>query len=269
MVDKIAFLGAGSMAEAIIAGVVNQGFITPNKIMVTNKGNPQQLENIKNNYNVEISSECHQAVNQADMILLAMKPNDAASALAELKPLIEKDVLIVSVMAGISTDYIAQQLDLPVAVVRVMPNTSAMIGLSATGVTKGKHADQKQIQLVKALFETIGFVREVTEDEIHVITALAGGGPAYFYYIVEALQEVSVQMGLEHDVANDFIKQTILGAAKMLEVSPDTPATLRKKITSPAGTTEQGLKALDDYQVKEAFHQAIKKATARSIELGH
>ncbi|MCZ0702197.1 pyrroline-5-carboxylate reductase [Natronobacillus azotifigens] len=268
MLNKIAFLGAGAMAEAIIAGVVQQGFIEPDKVMVTNKNDPEQLAQIKEKYQVEVNSEVKATIDQADVILLAMKPNDASSALAELKSFITKDVLILSVMAGVSTDYIAEQLAAPVAVVRVMPNTSAMIGQSATGLTKGVHATDEHMEIAKSLFETIGLVREVTEDEIHVITGLAGGGPAYFYYVIEALEDVSVELGLEKSLASDFIKQTILGAAQMLQVSSDDPATLRKKITSPAGTTEQGLLALDDYQVKLAFKQAIKQATNRSIELG-
>lgn len=268
MSEKIAFIGAGAMAEALIAGIINAGDIPAPSITATNKGNPKQLTYMKHTYGINVRENLLETVAEANIIILAVKPKDAAAVLFELKSIVKQDMLIISVMAGISTQYIVKMLEKDVSVIRAMPNTSATIGLSATAIAKGDFANESAIEISNKILGTVGMVKEVSEPAIDTITAIAGSGPAYFYYIVEAMEQAALELGLAKEDAMPFIQQTILGAAEMLRRSEDSPAELRKKITSPAGTTEAGLNALMDAHVGDSMKVAIKRAYQRSKQLG-
>ncbi|QTN01216.1 pyrroline-5-carboxylate reductase [Sediminibacillus dalangtanensis] len=269
MFNKIAFIGAGSMAEAIMTGILAKGFLQADQIWVTNKENKERLERLKNVYHVRCSIDKEQVIQGADVIILSMKPKDITEALEGIKKYVTDEQIVVSVLAGVSTGYISEQLEKNCPVLRAMPNTSATIGYSATAIAGGKQAEQEHIRLVETLFQTIGTTTVVEEeDDLHTITGLSGSGPAYIYYFVEAMEEAAAEAGLKPEIAKELIIQTLVGAAEMLKNSDEQPSALREKITSPGGTTQAGLETLEKYKYQEALMACIKQAAARSIELG-
>jgi pyrroline-5-carboxylate reductase len=265
---SIAFIGAGSMAEALIAGMTKT-FCHPTQIVVTNRQNRARLEELKRTYGVHAAQDAQRAVQHADIVILAMKPKDVAEAMAAVAPAIRPNQLILSLLAGVTTETIEQLARRDVAVVRAMPNTSAAVGLSATAIAGGRFASEQHLETAKQLFETVGIVTIVPERDLHAVTGLSGSGPAYVYYLVEAMEKAAADIGLERDVAKTLILQTIIGAAEMLKASDKHPSVLRREVTSPGGTTEAGIKMLEQYRFQEAIAACIRRATARSEELGN
>lgn len=269
MFGKISFIGAGSMAESIISGILAKNVIHKKNIFVTNKNNQERLDRLQARFDVQcIPDNKEKVINGADAVILSMKPYDIEVAVESVKEYIHEDMLIISVLAGISTDYISQLIGKPVPIVRAMPNTSAALGYSATALTAGKDALPDHIKKSEFLFQTIGTTTVVKEDDMHTVTGISGSGPAYIYYLVEAMELAAVESGLEKDVAMELITQTVVGAGEMLKHSGETADILRKKITSPKGTTEAGLKALDKHHFQETIIDCVKSARDRSIELG-
>lgn len=265
---KIAFLGGGAMAEGIIAGIISRGIVNPNQITVSNKKNKDRLLFLEDNYGVITTPSKQDLVTNADIILLAMKPNDVFEAIQSIKPYISLDQLVISVIAGISTDSISHMLGSKNPIIRSMPNTSAAVGQSATALTFGEYATEIHMDIALQLFKTIGIVTIHEEKELHAVTALSGSGPAYIYYLVEAMQNAAVESGLDQEVAKTLILQTIYGATEMLKQTNKTPERLRIEVTSPGGTTEAGLSVLKSHNYKETISECIKQATKRSHELG-
>ncbi|MGD6781481.1 pyrroline-5-carboxylate reductase [Sutcliffiella horikoshii] len=265
---KIAFIGAGSMAEAIIAGLLKQEICTKENIRVTNKQDQHRLESLKNKYGVTIMENKEVAVKDADVIFLAMKPKDAKDGIQAIKSYVTKEQLIVSVLAGISTEVIQDLFEQELRVIRSMPNTSAAIGLSATAIAKGSFATESDLALVQSLFSAIGLCTIVEEDQLHAVTGVSGSGPAYIYYIAEAMEKAALAQGLDTEVAKKLVSQTLIGAAHMLQETDKDAEVLRREVTSPGGTTQRGISVLDDWKVSEAFQNCIKGATERSREMG-
>ncbi len=265
---KIAFIGAGSMAEAIMAGLLKQEICTKENIRVTNKQDQQRLESLKNKYGVSTMENKEAAVKDANVIFLAMKPKDAKDGIQSIKSYVTKEQLIVSVLAGISTEVIQDLFEQELRVIRSMPNTSAAIGLSATAIAKGSFATESDLALVQSLFLAIGLCTIVEEDQLHAVTGVSGSGPAYIYYIAEAMEKAALAQGLDVDVAKKLVSQTLIGAAHMLQETDKDAEVLRKEVTSPGGTTQRGISLLDERKVSEAFESCIEGATARSREMG-
>lgn len=263
----IVFIGAGSMAEAVIAGILEQGAIAPHNVYVMNKSDDARLTSLQNKYGISIVCKEKEILKKADLVVLATKPKDIHQAMADIRPLLQDEAAILSVIAGISIGTMESGLGTrPIA--RSMPNTSATIGKSATGVAMNGAVDETLRQDVLGLLEAIGLVKEVEEDDLHAVTALSGSGPAYVYYLAEALEEAAVDKGLTQEVARSLIIQTLEGAAAMLKETRTEPAQLRENVTSPNGTTAAGLQALEAGMFKEAIASCIEKATVRSRELG-
>ncbi|WP_163969254.1 pyrroline-5-carboxylate reductase [Oceanobacillus halotolerans] len=266
--NKVSFVGAGSMAEAIIAGIRKEGFLSKENIYVTNKTNQERLDHLVDCYNITCEQDKEVVLKDADMIVLTMKPYDMEVAIDEMKPYVNKDQLIVSVAAGISTDFIEKQFGMEIPVVRVMPNTSASVGSSASAIAKGEYATEKHVHQTDELFQTVGTTTIVDEDLMHTVTGISGSGPAYIYYLVEAMEEAAVKSGLDKEIAKSLVTQTIIGAGEMLKQSGETADVLRKKITSPAGTTHAGIETLKKRDFQEAIMECVYSARERSIELG-
>ncbi len=265
---KIAFIGAGSMAEAIVSGIINKQFMKSEQIWITNKDNQARLDEMKEKYQISISQDKKEVLSEANIIVLSTKPHDIESAIKSLLPYLTKDQLVMSVVAGISTRQIAQLTNQNTPVIRAMPNTSASIGYSATAISQGEFATTNDLQIAKQLFAAIGTVNVVEEKDMHIVTAISGSGPAYLYYLTEALEEAAVQEGLDAKTAKELITQTIIGAGNMLKTSELPVNVLRENVTSPQGTTEAGLKALEKNNFKEALIACVESATNRSKELG-
>jgi pyrroline-5-carboxylate reductase len=265
---KIAFIGAGSMAEAIIAGLIKQGICAAKDITVTNKQDKSRLEHLTNKYGILSLENKKEAVKNADVIFLAMKPKDAKDGIAAVKPYVTENQLIVSVLAGISSDAIESLFEQKLRVIRSMPNTSAAIGLSATAIAKGTYAKDEDLLLVQSLFASIGLCTIVEEEQLHAVTGVSGSGPAYVYYIAEAMEKAALAQGLDVEVAKKLVNQTLIGAAHMLQATDKDAEVLRREVTSPGGTTQRGISVLNDLKVSEAFENCIEGATRRSREMG-
>ncbi|WP_404450760.1 pyrroline-5-carboxylate reductase [Virgibacillus necropolis] len=268
MLNKISFVGAGSMAESIIAGIVNERHLHPEQIFVTNKDNEERLKRLKERYQVQCTTDRQAAITDADMIVLSMKPYDLNDAVEAIKAHIKPNQVIVSVLAGVSIASISTIVGDGVPVVRTMPNTSASIGYSATAIARDITVTDEQLDEIVSLFNTIGTTTIIDEKDMHTVTGLSGSGPAYIYYLAEAMEEVAVQTGLDKETAQELIMQTITGAGEMLKRSGDSAEVLRKKITSPNGTTQAGLETLDELNFQKAIKECVKSARERSIALG-
>ncbi|WP_066195250.1 MULTISPECIES: pyrroline-5-carboxylate reductase [Gracilibacillus] len=267
MKTVVGFLGAGSMAEAIISGMVANAVIPPEQIYVTNQSNRERLEELQQKYDIQTTTSKQELVEKSDVVILAMKPKHIKEAAAELRDWLTEEKVIVSLLAGISTSFMEQQLASGNPVIRVMPNTSAMIGESATTIAAGQHVTEAQVALVEKLIQSIGTTTIIQEKDMDAFTAVAGSGPAFYYFMVEAIEEFVVEQGLDPETAKPLIQQTIKGVAEMLAVSEDSPEMLRKKITSPGGTTEAGLTTLADHGFQEAILTCLEKTANRSKEM--
>ncbi|MDS9471141.1 pyrroline-5-carboxylate reductase [Sporosarcina pasteurii] len=264
--QTIVFVGAGSMAEAIIAGMVKKAVIHPKKLFVMNKGDDKRLFSLQQKYGISIVCEQRDALKKADLVVLATKPQDIHQAMLDISPFLNRSSAVLSVIAGISIKTIAKGLGArPIA--RAMPNTSATIGKSATGIAFNHTVDAILETQLLTLMNAIGLVQQVDEPDLHTVTALSGSGPAYVYYLVEAFEEVAIQKGLSPDIARSLIIQTLEGATAMLKETREEPAILRENVTSPNGTTAAGLQALADGDFKKIIANCIEKASERSEEL--
>lgn len=264
---KVAFLGAGSMAESMIAGVVKSGKIRPEHVFVTNKSNGARLQRLENKYGINGVLQAEVPYDEIDLFILAMKPNGASEALEALKDKITPNQVVVSVLAGISTGFMEENLKTGQQVVRVMPNTSSMIQESATAMSPGKNTTKANMDDMKELLSCMGKVFLIEEAQMDIFTGLAGSGPAYFYYLMEHMEQVGTENGMDEKMVREIIAQTILGAAKMIMENDENPAVLRKNVTSPNGTTASGLNALRKYNGGQAITQAVNHAANRSKEL--
>ncbi len=266
---KVCFLGAGAMAEAVLAGMLNKRIVKPGAVSITNRSDRFRLDELVYNFGVVAdANQKDSSIQEADILILAMKPKDVHTALEEIRHLTNPNQIVISVVAGITTSFITSLLGHRAPVIRTMPNTSATIGLSATGICQGETATEEHLELAKHIFESIGMVVVVEEEQLDAVTGLSGSGPAYIYYLVEAMQAGAVKAGLEEQTARELILQTLIGAAHMLIETGEDPAALREKVTSPNGTTQAGLDKLRSYQFEEALVSCILRATERSKELG-
>lgn len=259
------FIGAGSMAEALIQGWVKHKIVDANSIYVSNRSNIQRLNELHHQYGVQILSNMEQ-LKEADLLILAMKPKDVQDAMLTIQPFLSDHTAILSILAGISLDTIEKGLGNR-AIARAMPNTSATIGLSATGIAFNHTVQLQEKAFFMDLLQAVGLVIEVQEDKLHAITALSGSGPAYLYYLLEAFENVGIEYGLPKDIVRSLMVQTLAGSAAMLKQVKEEPAILRQKVTSPGGTTEAGIATLDEMNFSNAIAACIRSAEKRSREL--
>ncbi|MFC0271455.1 pyrroline-5-carboxylate reductase [Metabacillus herbersteinensis] len=263
---KIGFLGAGSMAEAMISGLIKGGVMTPEQIIVTNRSNYDRLQELKNRYGIEITDNKEVFIQESSIVLLAMKPKDVSEGIGSIRSFVDRQ-LILSVLAGISIHTIEELFDKDIAVVRAMPNTSASIGKAATAIAASDRVNIGELKICQTLFEAIGICTVVTENQLDAVTGLSGSGPAYIYYLVEVLEKAALEVGIDELIARELILQTLSGASEMLRVTGKSPTLLRKEVTSQGGTTEAGLSVLKELQFEEAMIACVKRATERSVEL--
>lgn len=263
--QKVFFIGAGSMAEAIIRGLIKQEVVPAKNIYVNNRSNIERLQHLHKEYGVQILENKEQ-LQDADLVILAMKPKDTQAAFEDLATYLPSNTAAISVIAGIEMDEIERGLGKrPIA--RIMPNTSATLGLSASGIAFNELVTATQKKLYLEMFGAIGVVIEVREDQLHAVTALSGSGPAYVYYLMEAWEKIGTELGLPKETVRKLMVQTLAGSAAMVQYLNEDPSELRRKVTSPGGTTEAGIKALEAHHFEEAIFECIKSAEKRSREL--
>ncbi|GAE24838.1 pyrroline-5-carboxylate reductase [Halalkalibacter wakoensis JCM 9140] len=229
---KITFLGAGSMAEAIIGGLISEQVVAPENIIATNLSDHEKLHYLKKTYDIQTESDRMKAVHEGDIVIFAMKPKHVKEAIEAIQSSTRPDQLFVSVLAGIPTLYIEDLLGSQASVVRTMPNTSAKVGASATAISKGSYATNEQLKEVEQLFAAVGTVTIVTEDKLDAVTGLAGSGPAYFYYLIEAMEQAAQDAGLTKEEASELITQTVVGVGKRLQTTSKTSKELYTEVMS-------------------------------------
>jgi len=266
MNSTIGFIGAGNMNSAIIGGLIKSG-MSPEQVIVSNPSNPK-LTHLAETFGVKTTSDNKAVAEQADVIIIGVKPHYVADVCAEISDLVS-NTLIISVAAGVSMLKIAEHFTPSQAIIRVMPNTPSLVGKGATGLCPNPHASSEQTQMAKSIFETVG-ITEVINDEalMDLVTAISGSGPAYFFYIIEAMVKEAVQQGMPEEQAKALIYQTAAGAAEMLQQSDLSPEQLRKNVTSPGGTTAAALDSLTQDDVSRSIQRAVVAAVRRGNELG-
>lgn len=269
--EPVCFYGSGSMAEAILRGLVNRAVVVPDQVTMLNRGNQDRLNYLVQRYGVSVAGEESArtvALQKSKVIVLAMKPIDAANALRQLGPTLKEDQLVVSVIAGLEVATIQHLLGRKQPVARTMPNTSSSIGLGATGLVFSQEATLKQRQLVHHLFEAVGTVTEIEESQMETLTGISGSGPAYIYYVMESMIRAGVEGGLSAEQARELTVQTVIGAAHMVQQTGEEPAALRAKVTSPNGSTAAAIKVFEDAHMQETIMRAVEHCAERSREMG-
>ncbi len=265
--ERIGFIGAGNMAEALAKGLLSTGKHPPSSIIASDvreerrKFFAKELRVRSVSSNLEVVRECRRLV-------LAVKPNQIEEVLKEVGPAFQQEHLIISIAAGISTRYIESFMKAEVPVVRAMPNTPILVGAGMTAISAGTWAKPRHLAEAKGIFESASRVIELKESLIDAVTALSGSGPAYFFYLVEAMKEAGETLGLTSDEASQLARQTAFGAGKMLIAMEEPPDLLRRKVTSPGGTTEAAISKMEESSLREIIINAIQAAANRSKEIG-
>jgi pyrroline-5-carboxylate reductase len=262
----IAFLGAGNMGEALIRGLLTAKTVAPSQIIATDV-RPDRLDSLAKTFSIRTAGDNVKAVADADIVMLAVKPQQMSAVLAPLKSAATVRKLYISIAAGVTTARIENELGGKVRVVRVMPNTPALVGAGAAALAKGAYATGDDLTMAELILGAVGTVVRVEEKFIDAVTALSGSGPAYVFYVAEAMIKAGVAAGLDEALAKKLAIQTVYGSAKLLVESGEDPESLRHKVTSPGGTTEAALKVMSERKLTEIFVEAIKAAEQRSREL--
>jgi pyrroline-5-carboxylate reductase len=261
---RLAILGAGVMGETLLSGLLRSGW-TADQIVATDRRVERQVELVARYGIVMVENE--QAVAEADTVILVVKPQDMADLLDEIRDSLKPDTLVISLAAGVDTASIEARLPDGVAVVRVMPNTPAQVDEGMAAISAGAHSDAEHLDRVTEILSATGKVVTVPERYQDAVTAISGSGPAYLFFVVEAMIEAGVHLGLPRDIATQLVVQTMLGSAKLLRETGEHPTVLRERVTSPGGTTAAAVRQLEDHKVRAAFIGAMEAARDRSREL--
>lgn len=264
---RIALIGAGKMAECLIAGWLGSGRIQPAQIAVTNRRDDERLEELRSSYGVRAHREKKEVLAGASVVVVAVKPADMAEALRQLAPWLAPETPVVSVAAGVRLAGMAALLPQTRSLIRAMPNTASRLRQSVTALCRGEGCAAEDFDRVRQLFGLVGATVEVSEDAFDAVTALSGSGPAYVYLLVEAMLEAARDLGLPERVARELTVWTVLGAGQMLRHTGLAPAELRRQVTSPNGTTAAALAVLEEMNVPAAVRRAVNRAAARAAEL--
>jgi pyrroline-5-carboxylate reductase len=266
--QRIFIVGAGAMGEAMIKGLLSAHLVTPEQITVTNRQRPERLVALQQTYGIQVSRDILREIAEADIVLLATKPSDLVPAFRHLVPALTAHHLVISLAAGITTANLEACLELPIPLIRAMPNASCAVLASATAICPGQWARSQHLQIASFIFAAIGTAVVVDESLMDAVTGLSGSGPAYFYYVIEALLQGGISCGISRETSWALLLQTMLGAATMLKESGKEPSELRRQVTSPNGTTMAGIAVLDQANVQQLIVQAVEQATARATEMG-
>ncbi|MCA1222997.1 pyrroline-5-carboxylate reductase [Streptomyces sp. 8L] len=260
----VAVLGTGKIGEALLSGMIRAGWRPENLLVTTRR--PERGAELRDRYGVEHVTNA-EAAERAETLILAVKPQDMGKLLDELAPHATTDRLVISAAAGITTAYIEDRLATGVAVVRVMPNTPVVVDQGMSVISGGSHAVAEHLAHTEEIFGGVGKTLRVPESQQDAATALSGSGPAYFYFLVEAMTDAGILLGVPRAQAHDLIVQSAIGAAVMLRDSGEHPVKLREAVTSPAGTTINAIRELEDHGVRAALIAALEAARNRSREL--
>jgi pyrroline-5-carboxylate reductase len=263
---KIAFLGGGNMAEALIKGMLSADVAKSRQLVVTDTS-PARLDYLKK-YNIDLAKSNQEAVQQAEIVLLCVKPQVMDAVLAEIAGVADSSKLVISIAAGITIERMEKALTAGPRVIRVMPNTPALVLSGAAGLAKGSSATNEDMELAQEIFSAVGRAVVVDEKLMDAVTGLSGSGPAFVFTVIEALSDAGVKVGIPRPLALELAAQTVFGSAKMVLDTKEHPAKLRDMVTSPGGTTIAGMHELEKGKLRAVLMNAVEAATNRSRELG-
>ena len=263
--SMIAILGAGKMGEALISGLLRAGRPPGGILAVARR--PQRAAELRERYGVQAAGAAA-ATKAAGTLVITVKPQDMAALLDEIAPSVPGDRLVISVAAGIPTSFIEARLPGDLPVVRVMSNTPVLVDEAMSVISAGSHATDEHLRFTEDLLRPVGRVIRIPESQQDAATALSGSGPAYVYYLVEAMVDAGILLGMPRQTALDMVTQAVYGAATMLRESGEHPVILREAVTSPGGTTISAVRELERHRVRAAFLAAIEAARDRGRQLG-
>lgn len=264
---RLGVIGAGNMAEAILRGALEAG-ILPREHVIASDPSADRRAVMTDRLGIEAAARNEDAVVDRAVVILAVKPQQIDTVLEQVGSMLGPPCLVVSIAAGVTIDRIASRCPAGARIVRTMPNTPMLVGRGMVGLSRGADATAEDAALVRELFGACAEVIEVPESKLDALTAVSGSGPAYFFYLVEALVEAGVAVGLDRPEATKLAETTFSGAAELL-ASGDVPASeLRRRVTSPGGTTAAAIASLDADEFRNVVNRAVEAATHRSRELG-
>jgi pyrroline-5-carboxylate reductase len=264
---KVGFIGGGKMGGVLAGGIVSHRLVPASHVIVSDVVK-ERLEELAKTYGIVGTPDNKKVAREVDILVLAVKPQSMGEVLAELAPVVGKSHLVISIAAGIPIKFIEERLKKGVRVIRAMPNTPALIGEGMAALAGSATATQSDLAQAKQIFDSVGLTVVVKEELMNAVTGLSGSGPAYGFIIIEALSDAGVRMGLSRDIALKLAAQTLLGAAKLCLKGDKHPGELKDMVTSPAGTTIAGIKALEDGKIRATLMAAVEAATLRAKELG-
>jgi pyrroline-5-carboxylate reductase len=264
---RFAFIGGGNMAEALIKGLLSGLAVDPKHVIATDVL-PERCRYLQATYGVTTSADNAHAVQESQVILLAVKPQVMSEVLETIAPVVRRDKLVISIAAGITLQTLQRALGTDSRVVRVMPNTPALVLAGAAGISPGSAVTPQDVAVVERIFNAVGRSVVVSDDMMDAVTGLSGSGPAFIFALIEGLSDGGVLMGLTRQMATVLAAQTVLGAAKMVLETGKHPGELKDMVTSPAGTTIAGMHALENGGLRGLMMEAVRRATERSAALG-
>ncbi|MBX5483142.1 MAG: pyrroline-5-carboxylate reductase [Myxococcaceae bacterium] len=263
----IAFLGAGNMAEALIRGLLKAKAAEPTQLIGTTR-RPERGEELTKAYGIRTTLDNVAATREADVVILAVKPQALDKLLVQIAPAVDRHKLVISIAAGVPIGALERKLGAGARIVRAMPNTPALVGRGACAIAAGEHATEDDLALAASIFDSVGITTVVEESLIDAVTGLSGSGPAYIFLIIEALSDAGVKVGLPRYTAQKLATQTVLGSAHLLMETQAHPGQLKDQVTSPGGTAIAGLHTLEAGGLRTTLIDAVEAATRRAKELG-
>jgi pyrroline-5-carboxylate reductase len=264
-VHTVAVIGTGKIGETLLSGLLRSGW--PARHLIATARRPDRAEELAARYGVRVMTGVEAAATDAGVLVIAVKPQDAAALMADLGPKVVPDRLLVTLCAGLPTAFFDKSLPPGAPVVRAMTNTPALVDEAMTAISAGAYATTEHLGMAEDLFRPLGRTIRVPESQQDAVTALSGSGPAYFFFLVEAMTDAGILLGLPRQVAHDLIVQTAIGSAIMLRDSGEHPVKLREAVTSPAGTTISAIRELENHAVRAALLAALEAARDRAREL--
>ena len=265
---RLAVVGVGAMGRALVKGLVECNIFKPEEIVVTDADSARGAE-VAQDLGVIFVSSNVEAASRAETIIVAVKPHDVGRVLSDIAPTLSASQLVISIAAGVTIDMLECHLTPGTPIIRVMPNTPALVGSGASAYALGASANAGHAERVNSMLSAVGIAVEVPERLLDAVTGLSGSGPAYVYMLIEALCDAGVSVGLPRNISTSLAAQTVLGAARMVVETGEHPAKLRDAVTSPGGTTIAGVAALEKAGFRSAIIDAVQCATKRSRELGN
>lgn len=263
---RIGLIGAGNMGGALVRGILEAGLVNEREVRISDP-EKEKVVKLKRELGIECSPSNFDLASWAEVVILAVKPGVVGHVLEEIREVITEKKLVISVAAGVPTKYIEGIIGRKAAVIRVMPNTPALIRKGASAFSPGRFSDSTAEEEVSKIFSAVGTAVKVTEEVMDIVTAVSGSGPAYIFLMAEVLAENATSMGLKKEIALGLVNQMILGAAYMLKSTSESAASLRQKVTSPGGTTEAALAVFERENFRELISQALGAAAKRCREL--